>query len=380
MTFTVTYRGADGAVVTEAVEAASRRECFAQMKARGITPMGVKEGNFVSRRGRRAGGTGSRADRVEPGKGKDGRVERVDRVERIGEKKSIPHSHNSTISQFHNSTIKASLLLIALVVLAGGVAWWWWMVGGHAGRVTLPEPEAPKKADALPKEVTPAPAPTAPANPAAAAQTNEAAVAEKKPKERHDTISIHTNNLGKVVEKWIGPDGKKHMSVRYARKPVFDNASDDQLAMAVSGGGTQAIAPIPMTATSEQEFLESLKKPIVINDDDPENVKRIKEAVKEAREAMKQLMDGGMSYREALAEHQKLVNENVETRNQCMAELKQLVDAGDREGAEHYLKTMNVALEQMGIPALTMPMSREELNAARRKRREEREAAKRNQP
>ena len=44
MQFTVTYRGADGAVATEAVEAASRSDCFAQMKARGITPMGVKEG------------------------------------------------------------------------------------------------------------------------------------------------------------------------------------------------------------------------------------------------------------------------------------------------------------------------------------------------
>ena len=360
MTFTVTYRGADGAIKECRMEAENRGECFVQCRGRNIVPMNVRAGDFVSRRGRRDGGKGGRAERAE---------------------KPIPHSHNSTIPQFHNSTIKTSVLLIALVVLAGGVAWWWWMRRDGGIAPYQPEkPEAPKKADALPKEVTPAPAPAAPASPVAAAQTNEAAVAERKPKERHDTISIHTNNLGKVVEKWIGPDGRKHMSVRYARKPVFDNASDDQLAMAVSGGGTQAIAPIPMTATSEQEFLESLKKPIVINDDDPENVKRIKAAVKEAREAMKQLMDGGMSYREALAEHQKLVNENVETRNQCMAELKQLVDAGDREGAEHYLKTMNIALEQMGIPALTMPMSREELNAARRKRREEREAAKRNQP
>ena len=67
MTFTVTYRGADGALVTDAVEAANRAECFAQMKARGITPMGVKEGGSVSRRERRSrrdGGNGSRAERT----------------------------------------------------------------------------------------------------------------------------------------------------------------------------------------------------------------------------------------------------------------------------------------------------------------------------
>ena len=65
MTFTVTYRGADGALVTEAVEAANRAECFAQMKARGITPMGVKEGGSVSRRERRSRRDGGREDREE---------------------------------------------------------------------------------------------------------------------------------------------------------------------------------------------------------------------------------------------------------------------------------------------------------------------------
>ena len=263
---------------------------------------------------------------------------------------------------------------------------WWWMARGDGSGKSVASPKAVArepgsgKSAASPKEARPKTADARQRVPPAQGHVPDAqervAPVAAKPKERHDTVSIHTNNLGKVVEKWIGADGKLHMSVRYARKPVFDNASDDQLAMAVTGNGTQSIAPIPMAATSEQEFLESLKKPIVINDDDPENVKQVKIAVREAREQMKQLMDNGMSYREALAEHQRLVNENVDTRNQCMAELKRLVDEGDRTGAENYLKTMNAALEQMGIPALTMPLSREELNAERARRRAEREAAK----
>ena len=44
MTFTVTYRGAKGAPVTEAVEAADRADCLAQLKKRGIAPTSVKEG------------------------------------------------------------------------------------------------------------------------------------------------------------------------------------------------------------------------------------------------------------------------------------------------------------------------------------------------
>ena len=44
MTFAATYRDADGALREERLEASSRGECFAQMKARGIAPMSVKEG------------------------------------------------------------------------------------------------------------------------------------------------------------------------------------------------------------------------------------------------------------------------------------------------------------------------------------------------
>ena len=44
MTFTVTWRGRDGGLREEAVEAASRAECFAQCKARGVVPVSVKDG------------------------------------------------------------------------------------------------------------------------------------------------------------------------------------------------------------------------------------------------------------------------------------------------------------------------------------------------
>ncbi len=44
MQFMVTYRGKDGAIATEAVNAASRGDCFAQLKARGISPIRVENG------------------------------------------------------------------------------------------------------------------------------------------------------------------------------------------------------------------------------------------------------------------------------------------------------------------------------------------------
>ena len=346
-TFAVTYREKNGARAELEIAAADRAACMAECRRRGIAPVKVVEARVS--RGMKDGASGRL-----PAPGK------------------LPPEAAGRGRLPSRRLAAAAVLLVAVL----GGAWWWLARTPPAPvppKVSAPVKEKPVRKPDPPKQKTDA-APAVATNGVAVA-TNEVKEAAK-PKERHDTVSIHTNNMGKVVEKWIGADGKLHMSVRYARKPVFDNASDDQLAMAVGGEGTREIPPIPMAATSEQEFLESLKKPIEIAEDDPEEVKRLKQAVSEARAEMKALMDRGMSYREALAEHQRLVNENVDTRNQCMAELKSLVDAGDREGAEHYLKTMNVALEQMGIPALTMPMSREELNAARQRRKEEREAAK----
>ena len=137
MTFTVTYRGADGAPKAEAVEAASRAECLAQMKTRGIAPLSVKEGDSVSRRerrGRREGwGKNGRAAASAKAMAAEGRVSRAERVD---------------------GKVVACVLSVALVALIGGGVWWW--LERSPKTVTLPE--APKS-KALAKEVTPAAAP-----------------------------------------------------------------------------------------------------------------------------------------------------------------------------------------------------------------------------
>ena len=147
-------------------------------------------------------------------------------------------------------------IAIAIVMIAGAV----FAQSGETGvgpvmrpggpETTPSRPTTPRSAKP-PKDKKPSAEKTNTVATATATKTNAAEVAKaEKPKERHDTVSIHTNNMGKVVEKWIGSDGQLHMSVRYARKPVFDNASDDQLAMAVGGDGMREIPPIPVTATS----------------------------------------------------------------------------------------------------------------------------------
>ena len=96
MTFTVTYRDKSGAKREEVIEAASRAECVAVLKARGITPLGVREGRAVrDRKGVKVTG-GIKDDK--------------DAARR-------PH-RNSTFYILHFSFAIAAIAAIAF-------AWWW---------------------------------------------------------------------------------------------------------------------------------------------------------------------------------------------------------------------------------------------------------------
>ena len=102
MTFMVTYRAKDGALREERVEAASRTECVAECRRRGIAPTKIKEGS-----------TGR--DKHDPS-----------RVGVGGDSK--------------RTTARWVAVAVLVVAVAGG-AWWWF--GGRGA--TEPAEEAPSK-------------------------------------------------------------------------------------------------------------------------------------------------------------------------------------------------------------------------------------------
>ena len=134
--------------------------------------------------------------------------------------------------------------------------------------------------------------------------------------------------------------------------------------------------PLPLSGNLDKEFLESLKDPIVINPDDPEEIKERKRIVAETRKQIDALMRQGISFRAILAEHEKVFNENAEIRAEARAELQKICDEGDKKGVEDYLKTINAAFQEMGIEELQPPKTKEERRAEREARRAAREAAK----
>lgn len=169
---------------------------------------------------------------------------------------------------------------------------------------------------------------------------------------------VNTNADGTIIERYRMSDGNTH-SIVTDPPPVFENSSDQILAMALSVPQGGELPPLPIPPTMEKDFLASLSKPIVISEEDSDAVRKLKEDVIAARKDIQELLKSGGSTAEILQEHRKLLNENTATRNQVIKELRAIIDSGDIAGAEKYVRTMNVALGQMGIMEISMPRSAE---------------------
>ena len=331
MVFTVTYRGKDGARLEEAVEAAGRAECFAQMKARGITPVSVREGR-------------SHGHRHLVPRGQDTQDNRDSQ-----DRRRMP-----VLGVLGVPGVLA--ILVALALLAIGA--WWWLAARKDARP--PEPRAAKAVKAIRDvEVAKAPRPSKDLGvvkgrkPDAAPKPAEP-VAKIVGPPPGTVLSVRTNDNNLVITEVVGPDGRKRLETTELRKPIFSNPSDQLIAaaMAASMGGGQ-MAPLPLGPESDWQFKAAMKKPILDEPDDTEEVKRMKQVVRETRQQIAELMEQGQSFADILTQHRELWNENVKIRDGVVAEYRKIVRSGNEEEARRYLNAMNAALGQMGIPPLT---------------------------
>mgnify|MGYP004651949469 CR=1 FL=1 len=153
--------------------------------------------------------------------------------------------------------------------------------------------------------------------------------------------------------------------------PMFSNSTDQIIALLPIGDGSSFVPPPPIGKDFEAEFLKSLKTPIVIGDGDDERTRELKRRVIDIRTQLKGMIDRGIPVAQVIREHQELANENAKIRSEAMSELRQLVEAGDTEAAREYKFKINIALGQMGIAPMTIPVTdeeRAERAAARRER------------
>ena len=245
-------------------------------------------------------------------------------------------------------------ILAGAVVVALALGAWWW-IGGRGATALPPEKpkaEKPAKPDAGKPAASRPPAGKGerPARPAATATNAPAAKPEARkvnPNERLDLVAV-TNKSGEIMERWRTPDGKTHARL-IPPPPVFDNVIDQTLSIALSVPPGHSLPPMPsLGPDSTKAFAEALKKPIVIKDDDPENVKKAKLLVQSGREAIFDALKSGKSVQEIIADHCAAVNDNAELHNAVGVEYRKLIAEGDLEAAEEYRSKANEILEKSG--------------------------------
>ena len=303
-TFDVKYRNKSGAMANDLFEADSRTDLFDRLRAQGIQPVSVQE--VASRNAK----------------------------PKRGDKRERPSAG----------------LAIGFVALAVAVSLYLWLTRDSV-QESVPQASTRTNvvkaaASQIREERTPA-------------TTNAVKVASKEESVENDLglwmgkkiKARQTNTNGTfVVTTLTTEDGRTHKIMNSLEKPTFDNASDQLLALATSA--TPAGSP-PLPGMSEKQldesFRKSLETPIVIKEEDDEKVRQMKECVIQARKEMLEMLKTGQSVKGVLEEHQKLMNENVKMRNECLASYRKLMADGETDVANQYLEKVNAALEEMGI-------------------------------
>lgn len=339
--YTITYRADDGSIASTTLEAADRAACVAACRARGITPVSIKEGAAKSKGGAKSSGVFSPAKERTP--------------------------QTSTHSNSH-AFIRTLALVLALVAI-GAVVWFFFLRApsgsvrdGNAksgarvekGPGPVRHPKAPAASIA-----TNAPAKAVAPEVSASAATNEV------------ILSVVTNKSGYIVERVQLPDGTTAKRV-HTPPPIFDNVSDQMIAMVVSVPPGHSIPPLPHDATLDESFRKSLGTEIKILETDTPEVRELKAAVLATRVELAELIKKGYTVQQALDEHCRLANENADVHASALMEIKALLKAGDLEGAQKYAEKMNAALKEMGAPAVPVPQTLEKGPDARAERARER--------
>lgn len=313
--WTVTYRDKNGSKASVIIEAEDRVGVFAELKKRGISAISVTEGAVKAKR--RATGAGV-------SKGVWG-------------------------------------VVAAMVVAAIGVVVWLSLSTDDKVEVE----EAPK-----PKAVkTPAPIPEKP-QPAKVEKPEEPAPVKIDPNARPTKVGETVNGYIKL------PSGRLH-KVRgvitnsvsaiqtKGKYEIFEHHCENEIACLLTIQPGQGLVGTPRyNGRFTKEFLESLKKPIVINDDDSEEDKELKRNVNLAKQELKAAYDRGEDIEKIMLdtrrEYQDLAMYKQELR-QLIYEYKKTENPSDQD-VEDYVTSANKLLEAKGIAPLNIgPISRRKL-------------------
>ncbi|MCR5413848.1 MAG: hypothetical protein K6F50_03855 [Kiritimatiellae bacterium] len=298
MYWKVTYRDKTGKTVDEYFEAESRGKLLAELSSRGISAIRVEQSNAKPR------------------------------TKTAAPRKAIVHL-----------AVAAVVCIVVLCVL---------FVFRDSTVKQVEVPEKAVKVETAPKKPEADIAAPAPAKKSEApAETNETAKSEF-PDGR--VLTSTTTNGMYIVEMYRMPDGKKLKKYRYSTPSIWKSSTDQLLHMALTTPPGVVMPPLPIGGGNlTKEFEESLKTPIVINDDDNEEVREAKERIIEARETVKRLLAEGYTFEDIIADHEAQNAKDAQTRQQVIDRIEEFKREGDIDNAREYMTRANEILRNAGI-------------------------------
>ena len=135
-------------------------------------------------------------------------------------------------------------------------------------------------------------------------------------------------------------------------KPIFDNSFEETLVgMATTGN----FIPGMLLGLDHNTAIKMLTKPVVINEDDSEDVVAKKEAVAQAKEAILDYMKDGASLDDFVMEMRKQVVKEKFIRGMAIKEIVASLKEGRVQDAADMRDAANKMLEKDSLPALKLP-------------------------
>ena len=323
MTFTVTFRDRTGAKREEAIEAADRTACVAVCRARGISPLAIREGANG-----RKGLKGANGDKGSKGLNGPKGVK--------GDSRS-PRRH-SPISILHFTFAIAAVAAIALV--------WWWFGGRSA--TDLPD-DAPTKPKGMPKEVKPA----LPARPAAATDAQPTnAVAKVPPAPAKKPIQARSMRSGRVMTLADGTVVTNTPRVFFKRD--FERAL--HVALMPTGMGGTLLRQIRARYTDEQ-ILAMLKERVRPEPGDDATTVAVKEKVQNFKDQVLEVIGQGSSVAEVLDGMTRRKVEDGLLRANALKIRTEALRSGNPEAGRQGIEAANAILEENGLRKIDVPRS-----------------------
>ena len=252
-----------------------------------------------------------------------------------------------------NFHLKGFLAGVIVVVGAAVAVWWLWPTGESAGETPPPQKrQRIKEASPLKRESAPRPQAEKPKDPPGYWNGKKISNENRPPwmSPYHRVMDYGKIETNIVLESDIPIEDK-----------IFELGVDQQIAsMLLIEPGTRFFGNCDKMYTDfDEDFAESLKSPIIVRADDPEEVKALKRAVIEVKADLKARKDAGESLQRIMEENWKEMRELGLYKHELNEQLNQLCEEDEditEQDLEDYVTAANTMLRDRGCAEMKTPV------------------------